>query len=85
MRNWCQKSEIFRVILSNHHVWWWHLSHTIMTSFNYDGKKKRDVGPTWICHLNNIMPDSVSRDSMGLGVTCFLTEVVITIVFPGIK
>lgn len=56
-----------------------------MTSFNYDGKKKRDVGPTWICHLNNIMLDSVSRDSMGLGVTCFLTEVVITIVFSGIK
>ena len=31
-----------------------------MTSFNYGGKKARDVGLTCRCRLSNIMPDSTS-------------------------
>ena len=30
-----------------------------MTSFNYGGKKARDVGLTCRCHLSNIIPDSI--------------------------
>ena len=41
-----------------------------MTSFNYDGKEARDVGLTCICHLSNIMPNSIFYDSMGWGITC---------------
>ena len=36
-----------------------------MTSFNSGGKKGRDVGLTYRCHLSNIMPDSIFYDSMG--------------------
>ena len=41
-----------------------------MTSFNYGGKKARDVDLTCRCHLSNIMPDSIFYDSMGWGITC---------------
>ena len=41
-----------------------------MTSFNYGGKKARDVGLTCRCHLSNIMPDSIFYDSMGWRITC---------------
>ena len=34
-------------------------------SFNYRGKKAREVGLTCRCHLSNIMPDSIFYDSMG--------------------
>ena len=46
-----------------------------MTSFNYCGKKARDVGLTCRCNLSNIMPDSIFYDRgsyllcMGWGVT----------------
>ena len=43
-----------------------------MTSFNYGGKKARDVGLTCRCHLSNIMPDSIFYDSMGWGMTRFV-------------
>ena len=43
-----------------------------MTSFNYGGKKARDVGLTCRCHLSNIMPDSIFYDSMGWGMTQLL-------------
>ena len=60
-----------------------------MTSFNYGGKKARDVGLTCRCHLSNIMPDSIFYDSMGWGITCrgfFLFFFrVITTVFLSIK
>ena len=42
-----------------------------MTSFNYGGKKARDVGLTCRCHLSSIMPDSIFYDSMGWGMTQF--------------
>ena len=41
-----------------------------VTSFNYGGKKARDVGLTCRCHLSNIMPDSIFCDSMGCKITC---------------
>ena len=41
-----------------------------MTSFNYGGKKARDVGLTCRCHLSNIMSNSIFYDSMGWGITC---------------
>ena len=41
-----------------------------VTSFNYDGKKARDVGLTCWCHLSNIMPDSIFHESMRQGITC---------------
>ena len=41
-----------------------------MTSFNYGGKKARDVGLTCRCHLSNIMPDSIYYDGMGCRITC---------------
>ena len=40
-----------------------------VTSFNYGGKKARDVSLTCRSHLSNITPDSIFRDSMGCGVT----------------
>ena len=40
-----------------------------MTSFNYGGKKARDVSPTCRCHLSNIMPDSIFYDSMAWWMT----------------
>ena len=40
-----------------------------MTSFDYGGKKARDVGLTCRCHLNKIMPDSIFYDSMGWRMT----------------
>ena len=41
-----------------------------LTSFNYGGKKARDIGLTSTCHLSNIIPDSIFCDSMGWEVTC---------------
>ena len=41
-----------------------------MTSFNYDGKKARDVGLTCSYHLSNIVPNSIFHESMRLGITC---------------
>ena len=42
-------------------------------SFNYDGKKARDVGLTCWCHLSNIMPDSIIfHESMRQGIIVFL-------------
>ena len=46
------------------------VSYYYMTSFNYGGKKARDVGLTCRCHLSNIMPDSIFYDSMGWRITC---------------
>ena len=43
-----------------------------MTSFNYCGKKARDVGLACRCHLSNIIPDSIFYDSMGWGMTQLL-------------
>ena len=34
------------------------------TSFNYGGKKARDVGLSARCHLSSIVPDSIVSDSM---------------------
>ena len=42
-----------------------------VTSFDYGGKKARDVGLTCRCHLSNVMPDSIFYDSMGWGMTRF--------------
>ena len=54
-----------------------------MTSFNYGGKKARDVGLTCRCHLSNIMPDimpdSILYDSWDGG------KLVVTTVFIRIK
>ena len=36
-------------------------------SFNYGGKKARDVGLTCRCNLSNIMPDSIFYNRMGWG------------------
>ena len=56
-----------------------------MTSFNYGGKKARDVGLTCRCHLSNIMPDSIFYDNMGWGLTCPFFLSLITTVFLSIK
>ena len=37
-------------------------------SFNYGGKKARDVSLTCRCQLSNIMPDSIACDPMGWGI-----------------
>ena len=41
-----------------------------LTSFNYGGKKARDVGLSCRCYLSNVLPDSIFYDSMGWGITC---------------
>ena len=41
-------------------------------SFNYGGKKARDIGLICRCHLSNIMPDSILYDGMGWGMTQFV-------------
>ena len=56
-----------------------------MTSFNYGGKKARDVGLICRCHLSNIMPDSIFYDSMGWGIAFLIFLRVITTVFLSIK
>ena len=61
-----------------------------MTSFNYGGKKARDVGLTCRYHRRNIMPDSMFYDSSGLGIIIFFSFFyffvkVITTVFVSIK
>ena len=43
-----------------------------MTSFNYGGKKARDVGLACRCHLSSIIPGSIFFDSMGCGMTQLL-------------
>ena len=47
-----------------------------VTSFNYDGKKARDVGVTFWCHMSNIVPDSMLHESMRQGINvlffCFV-------------
>ena len=43
-----------------------------VTSFNYNGKKTRNVGLTFWCHLGNIMPDSMFHKSMKEVITVFL-------------
>ena len=62
------------VILSDHHhgVDAYLMRHLVMTSFNYGGKKPRDVGLTCRCHLSNFMPDSIFYVSMGWGMTQLL-------------
>ena len=51
-------------------------------TFNYGGKKGRDIGLTCRCHMSNVMPDSVFYDSMGCGMTqCFFLGVVIAVLF----
>ena len=42
-----------------------------MVSFNYGGKKTKDVGFTCGCHLSNIMPDSIFYDSKKRWITQF--------------
>ena len=39
-------------------------------SFNYGGKKARDVGLTCRCHLSTIMLGSIFYDSTGWGIAC---------------
>ena len=58
-----------------------------MTSFNYGGKKARDVGPTCICHLSNIMTDNIFYDSTGWWMTrvLFFFLVVVIAVFLSIE
>ena len=43
-----------------------------MTSFNFDGKKARNVGLTCRYHMSNKMRSSIFQESTGLGLTCFL-------------
>ena len=50
------------MVLNDHHHG---VDACLMTSFNYGGKKARDVGLPW----SNIMSDSIFYDSMGWGMT----------------
>ena len=43
-----------------------------MTSFNYGGKKARDVGLTCRFHLSNIMPGGIFYDSIECKITQFV-------------
>ena len=52
-----------------------------MTSFDYGGKKARDVGLTCRSHLSNIMPDSIFHDSMGWGMTQLLLMLLLLLLF----
>ena len=54
-------------------------------TFNYAGKRARDVGLICRCHLSNIKPDSIFYDSMGWGITCLFLRVIITTFFLSIK
>ena len=47
-----------------------------MTSFNFVSKKTRNVGFTCICHLNNIISDSIFYDSIRWGITSFFVRVI---------
>ena len=40
-------------------------------TFNFGGKKARDVGLTSRCHLSGFMPDNIFYDGMGWGTTQF--------------
>ena len=62
-------SEFSKLFLETAIVALTHVSCYYMTSFNYGGKKARDVGLTCRCHLSNIMPDSIFCDSMEWRIT----------------
>ena len=47
------------------------LASCVMLLINHGGKKAIDVVFTYICHLNNIMPDSIFYDSIEWGINCF--------------
>ena len=42
-----------------------------VTSFNYDGKKAREVSLTCCRHLSNIMPGSAFHERKEQGIACF--------------
>ena len=62
-------SGVLQVIYSNRHHGF---DACLITSFNYGGKKTRDIGRNCRCHLSNIITDSIVYDSMGWGITCFV-------------
>ena len=57
------------------------VSYDDVASFNYDGKKARDVGHTCWRHLSNNIPDSIFHESMRQGITFFCVCGVILFVF----
>ena len=63
-------SKFFKLSLATANMALKPVSCYYMTSFNYGGKKARNVDLTCRCHLSNIMPDSIFYDSMGWGITC---------------
>lgn len=69
---WCH--EIFELFLATTITALKPVSCDHVTSFNYDGKKTRDVGFAFICHLDNIKLESIFHESMGQEITCFLKK-----------
>ena len=57
------------------------VSSVYVTLLNYDGKKTRDVGFTWRCHLTNVIPESIFHERMIQGITCFVFVFVVWFCF----
>ena len=56
-----------------------------ITSFNYGGKKARDVGYACRRYMSNIMPNSIFYDSMGRRITQFFSLAVVISLHHHIK
>ena len=61
------------------------VSYYYMTSFNYGGKKARDVDLTCRCHQNDVIPSSIFYDTMGWGMTWVFSLGVVIAVFLSIE
>ena len=53
-------------------------------TFNFGGKKARDVGLTSRCHLSGFMPDNIFYDGMGWGTTQFFFVFFVLFFFLGV-
>ena len=71
IKSWCRK--FFELSLTTTITVSKPISCDHVTSFNYDDKKARYVGLTCWCHLSNIMPYSISHESMRQEITYYIS------------
>ena len=53
-------------------------------TFNYGGKREKDVGFTCRCHMNNIMPDCIFYDCIFLRITCLCVSLFVFLLIFGL-
>ena len=53
-------------------------------TFNYGGKREKDVGFTCRCHMNNIMPDCIFYDCIFKMITCLCVSLFVFLLIFGL-